>query len=152
MPPTPPNLSTLAARLKWLRAQVNLTQAEFAALCSVTKSYVSRLESGQRPSPSANLLQTCAAALGVPAAWLARGTGPLPTPALRPTSTAPAPSTSEPDLQTLFRLLFQAVPVDADLLLRLSASILDSPKLTNPFKQAAVFAAHLAFHDSKRRP
>jgi transcriptional regulator with XRE-family HTH domain len=132
---------TLAGRLKWLRRQAGLTQTRLAALCGVTKAYISRLESGQRRTPSQTFLLACASALSVPLDWLQRGTGPVPL--ARP----PGPTaTSRDDLRAFSCLLFQVAPPRPDQFLRLTAAILDSPNLTDPFKHSALLAAHLAFH------
>lgn len=55
-----------SGRIKELRKQHGLTQAELAAKADIPQSYISRLENGEH-SPTAKTIQRIADALGVPA-------------------------------------------------------------------------------------
>jgi transcriptional regulator with XRE-family HTH domain len=129
---TPPALTTFAARLNWLRSAAGLTQHDFAALCGVTKSYVSRLEHAQRRAPSLKFLAACATALNIPIDWLRHGTGPTPQVSrftippsgpVVPSSRGPLPPPTTRDLQVLMRLILASVPVPAETWLNFTARI-----------------------------
>lgn len=61
-----PGTAGLPATLRNLRLARGLTQAELAARAGVDRSYVSRLERGQRANPSQDVLAALARVLGVP--------------------------------------------------------------------------------------
>ena len=66
--------TTFAERLKQLRVEHNLSQAEFAELAGVNKSMISKWESGVcEPRPTS--IDKIAHAVGVKRSWLAYGTG-----------------------------------------------------------------------------
>ena len=64
-------LHTLARRVRTLRESLRLTQEEFARRCSISVSFASLLERGER-SPSYETLLTIARALEVPVSGLFR--------------------------------------------------------------------------------
>lgn len=66
--------TTFAERLKQLRVENKLNQAEFAELAGVGKSMISKWESGVcEPRPAS--IDKIAHAIGVKRSWLAYGTG-----------------------------------------------------------------------------
>lgn len=71
-------LKAFPARLIWLREKSGFSGEEFGRRCNVGKSYISRLESGDRFNPSAEFLTDCCAAFGVPRDWLENGIGQPP--------------------------------------------------------------------------
>ena len=68
-----PLLKTLAERIAFLRKRKKLTLQQFGALCGVHKSYISRLEGGERINPTDYFLERCAMAFGVSVQWLKTG-------------------------------------------------------------------------------
>ena len=66
--------TTFAERLKQIRVENNLNQAEFAELTGVGKSMIPKWESGLT-EPRASSIDKIAHAVGVKRQWLAYGTG-----------------------------------------------------------------------------
>lgn len=67
----------LGARLKWARAQAQITVRDLAKVAGIAFSAVSEIEKGERV-PRADTLERLAVALNVPACWLVFGDGPAP--------------------------------------------------------------------------
>lgn len=63
-------------RLKQLRSDLKLTQDDFAARISVTKSSISLMERGER-NPSPQTIQLICQQFHVRREWLVEGTGPM---------------------------------------------------------------------------
>ncbi|MEK5057696.1 helix-turn-helix transcriptional regulator [Paenibacillus sp. FSL H7-0326] len=51
--------------LKQLRTSKNLTQSELAEKCEITRAYLSHVETGERKTPSPEVLRKMSCALGV---------------------------------------------------------------------------------------
>lgn len=66
-------------RLKALRMELGLTQDDFAARISITKSSVSLMERGER-NPSPQTIQLICQQFRVRKDWLLEGTGPMMLP------------------------------------------------------------------------
>ncbi|MCV0023509.1 helix-turn-helix domain-containing protein [Bacillus sp. XT-2] len=56
----------LAAYIKQIRINRNITQSKLAELADLTVSYISQLESGKRKNPSQKTLKKIAVALSIP--------------------------------------------------------------------------------------
>jgi transcriptional regulator with XRE-family HTH domain len=56
---------TLGENIKTLRARDGISQGKLAELTGISKGYLSQLESGQIPSPSANYVRSIASAFNV---------------------------------------------------------------------------------------
>src|SRR4051794_1303456 len=67
--------TTFGGRLRAARQAVPFTRAELASRVRCDPSYVSMLENGRRPSPSPELLDAIAQAVGVEPAYLLTGGG-----------------------------------------------------------------------------
>jgi transcriptional regulator with XRE-family HTH domain len=70
--------SGFAARLKQLRAEAGLSQAELARKAGMHPRGVAKLEQGERPSPSWDTVRALARALGVSCEAFDDGSTPAP--------------------------------------------------------------------------
>lgn len=65
---------TLGERIKEIRKDNNLTQKEFADKISVSRPFISRMES-DKEKPSATLMKLISASFGIELDWIMYGTG-----------------------------------------------------------------------------
>jgi transcriptional regulator with XRE-family HTH domain len=160
MRPTPAKklseFKEFSQRLSWLRSQTGLTQEEFGQRCKVTKSYVSRLESGVRKNPSDDFLGNCCDAFRISLEWLEHGLGqpPVVDPAGWPDvpnpsdrSGAAAVQEFQRDLTGFMRMLLEKAPMTGDMLGQLTGSVSDSPEFGDDFKRRLVLAADTALNE-----
>jgi transcriptional regulator with XRE-family HTH domain len=70
-----PNETGLAERFKQVREECGMTMEEFGGKISVTKSYISRIESGKSFNISVHLIEDVKRAFGINPDWLIRGKG-----------------------------------------------------------------------------
>lgn len=68
-------MSTIGERIKALRKEHNMTQDAFAAQISLTRNYITLIESGSR-IPSPRTVQDICRAFGLSKAWLEEGLEP----------------------------------------------------------------------------
>lgn len=71
-------MDTLATRLKAAREAAHLTERALSKAAGLSPTHVGLIESGARPTPSAETLGALADVLGVGLDWLARGRGEAP--------------------------------------------------------------------------
>ena len=65
---------TLGQRIKEIRKDNNLTQKEFADRISVSRPFISRMES-DKEKPSVSLMKLIASSFGVELDWIMNGAG-----------------------------------------------------------------------------
>jgi transcriptional regulator with XRE-family HTH domain len=73
-------LSTIKARVRWLRAASGLSARGVAEGAGIAHTLVSYLEDGSRLDPRSSTMTAIAQFFGVTLDWLIRGVGPEPEP------------------------------------------------------------------------
>jgi len=97
------NISSLGARVRQLRRDLNWSQQKLADLVGVDRSYISQIENGHVAYPGGHVIKGLAEALGTTPGYILGTTGdPLPPPeALRD---------EVPDFIAKFNRLIEALP------------------------------------------